>query len=1371
MSNYFKRLLSIVLAVGMLASNMCLGVVYGADSTEDTNTEVVEISNADELYAFATRVNNGETTLNAVLTKDIVVNEGTMTADSTDAKVWTPIGKSSYQYNGVFDGQGHTVSGLYYNNGRTSDVGLFGYTSSNAEIKNVGVINSYLNGGSHTGAICGFNYEGTISNSYNTGYVNATDSSGYSFLGGVCGKNYGLIDNSYNIGAVTGRYGSDVGGICGYNEGTINNSYNIGAVTSSGNNVGGVCGRGYSGTISNSYNEGAVTGDSYVGGLCGNSRSTIINSYNTGNVNGYRYIGSVCGYNYSSGTISNCYYLTDTASTDISSNYGKAETYVKTSTEFASGEICYLLNGSVNGGETWYQTLDEDDYPVLDKNHSKLYISGTQYCPDRIINLAYTNVDGKLTVKNSDHKYNNNGLCVFCGTGETATYNESIGNYEIANYGQLLWFATLVNGGETDINAVLTADIVANNGTMTAESADAKVWTPIGDSTYNYNGLFDGQGHTVSGLYFNDSTVSYVGLFGKIGINAEIKNVGVINSYLSGYRYVGGVCGYNYGGIISNSYSKGEVIGSYYIGGVCGYSDSVTIKSYYNVTEVATEGASEETTAAIEITNDYIGTITDSYNEGVVTGNYSNVGGVCGYNYGTINNSFNTGEVTGSGYIGGVCGYNKIKVRSKSNTETTTEETTQAVTYSYGYDYVGGVCGYSNYGTISNSYNAGEVLGYTDSVYNESNSYNTETTTEVTTDSLDYVDGASSYISNSYNTGAVTATSSKSYIGGVSGYNNGKIINSHNEGAVTAMDMTFAGGVDGYNDGTISNCYNVVAVTANSGYIGGVCGYNGSTISNSENKGAIKGSSGSVGGVSGYNYCGKIIGCNNTGIVTGNSDYVGGLCGYNSRTISNSYNKGTVKGSSDYVSGVCSYNYYGTIANCFYLKDTANDAVGRNSGSNMIEANVKTSDEFSSGEVCYLLNDSVSGGEVWYQTIDTDDYPVLNSTHSKVYTSKTWLCPNDLELTGYNNDGDNVVTGSEEHTYTDDNKCKYCGEEKSFEPKLVDGVYQITSKEELVWFVKAVNGGNNAVNALLKSDIELNANDEWTPIGTSDTPYSGTFDGNGHIISGVTISGTSNNVGLFGYTAESAVIKNLGVINSTVSGNDDVGAICGVNSGTITACYTTASVSGSVDVGGICGINNGTVSYCYHTDGTVSGSDFSAGGICGDNTGTVKNCFNTAAVSGDLMTGSICGSNDGTLTACYYLTGTADSGIGDGDGTAEAKTANQFKNGEVCYLLNDSSDENVVFYQRVKVDTVPSLNKVRGIVYKLGKNYMNYFATGDINYDDAVDKVDAEILLKYLSGAIGETEFTENYNTDGADYNEDGNVDILDVIAILNDIE
>ena len=195
--------------------------------------------------------------------------------------------------------------------------------------------------------------------------------------------------------------------------------------------------------------------------------------------------------------------------------------------------------------------------------------------------------------------------------------------YEISNAGQLYWFADKVNndnGNFGSANAVLTADITVNKDVLkpdgTLNSGSFTSWTPIGwfdndtRDNYSYTGTFDGQNHTISGLYFNDTGTDYVGLFGYSC--GTIKNVGVVDSYFYGQQYVGGVCGYNEWGIITNCYNTGNVSGSSYVGGVCGYSSG--------------------------------GTITNCYNTGAVSGN-SNVGGVCGYNYGgTFKNCYYLAE-------------------------------------------------------------------------------------------------------------------------------------------------------------------------------------------------------------------------------------------------------------------------------------------------------------------------------------------------------------------------------------------------------------------------------------------------------------------------------------------------------------------------------------------------------------------------------------------------------------------------------------------------------------------------------------------------------------------------------------------------------
>lgn len=176
---------------------------YDVDG-DKINDEVYEISNAGQLYWFAGLVNGTlsgvpqNTSANAVLTKDIVVNENVLKPDGTlnegSFKEWTPIATSASPYTGIFEGQNHTISGLYFKQ-ETSFVGLFSVNSG--KIANVGILDSYFYGqpykGWQVGGVCGSNTaKGAITNCYNTGIVRGSET-----VGGVCGSNYGTITNCY----------------------------------------------------------------------------------------------------------------------------------------------------------------------------------------------------------------------------------------------------------------------------------------------------------------------------------------------------------------------------------------------------------------------------------------------------------------------------------------------------------------------------------------------------------------------------------------------------------------------------------------------------------------------------------------------------------------------------------------------------------------------------------------------------------------------------------------------------------------------------------------------------------------------------------------------------------------------------------------------------------------------------------------------------------------------------------------------------------------------------------------------------------------------------------------------------------------------
>ena len=235
------------------------------------------------------------------------------TASWNDGSGFEPIGDGTDKFTGILDGQDYEITDLYINRPSIEFVGLFGYTSSISEIKNIGLKNNTITGGHSVGGLVGFNL-GSITNSYATGDVN----SDFSFIGGLVGYNLGSITNSYTTGDVNGF--GHVGGLVGYfSSGSITNSYTTGDVNGDFAFIGGLVGRDDDGLITNSHSTGNVGGSEGVGGLVGfNHYGTTTNSYATGNITGDRNTGGLVGWNSYYGTIIDSYWDIITSETTTS---------------------------------------------------------------------------------------------------------------------------------------------------------------------------------------------------------------------------------------------------------------------------------------------------------------------------------------------------------------------------------------------------------------------------------------------------------------------------------------------------------------------------------------------------------------------------------------------------------------------------------------------------------------------------------------------------------------------------------------------------------------------------------------------------------------------------------------------------------------------------------------------------------------------------------------------------------------------------------------------------------------------------------------------------------------------------------------------
>ena len=193
--------------------------------------------------------------------------------------------------------------------------------------------------------------------------------------------------------------------------------------------------------------------------------------------------------------------------------------------------------------------------------------------------------------------------------------------------------------------------------------------------------------------------------------------------------------------------------------------------------------------------------------------------------------------------------------------------------------------------------------------------------------------------------------------------------------------------------------------------------------------------------------------------------------------------------------------------------------------------------------------------------------------------------------------------------------------------------YIVSSLAALQAWAKAVQS-NMSLNCKLAADITLPEVEEGGSNWTTISSFDGTFDGQGHTITGLTAAG-----GLFGMIGSEGTVQNLKLADVKITAteiDECVGTIAGQNSGTVANCAVKGSVSGnSLVAGGIVGYNaSGTVTDCS-MEGTVTNTDGGTGGIVGTNAGSVIDCHSSATVKGIESVGGIAGSNDANVIACY----------------------------------------------------------------------------------------------------------------------------------------
>ena len=1540
------------------ADDITVTIASGESVTlKDTDADYYyEISNANELYAFATIVNGGNNTINAELTADIDLNPGyTFNANGTvtynDQTVtegfasWTPVGSANNSYAGTFDGADLTISGLYYN-GTDVYSGMFAYMSG--VVKNLNLTNTYVKSQvttsgskdiSHTAGIAAYS-SGEINNcSYSGAIVNTTYYVAYA--GGIVAENKGLVFDCVNYGSLnikTTNQSAYVGGVvgrqtteddiirisCCYNEGTITAisetygysggiiGYITGGILSDCYNIGDAsidsdAGGGYSGGIVGFINRDTLVTRStnkdsnivavssayaYGGGIAGQSYGNISDCYSIGGTitsDAYYYrahssgvvgfvdegsvegcyaidtslkitggktklIGGVVSYITPAVTLKDNWYCTDDASYGVAFMYKTEQSNFEVEggtagmprESFTNGEIAYLL------GEPFGQNLDNgeavQDYPVLDG--AKVYC-GYKACGAATV--SYSNYPLYETIP--DHSLEN-GFCTICGLCEEPQTIEGV--YQLANAGNLFWFAKRVNENEPSANAVLIADIDLEN----------REWTPIGNATTPYTGLFDGQNYKIANFkmtinepsnsngFFGEirnTTVKNFSISGDVAVNIAddtssvrfgsvaaaalstdadvcIQNIhsSVNVTFNGGYSHqVGGIVGYaegkssnpwykalvedcSYSGTIDlgnhhadcaggmvayigyNNYAK--IMGCKFdgailcasetggqIGGIFGYNRgrNMYMQNCLSIGEI--EVANPKTTGALAgrylvTTEDSFFTTPHAYN------NYYNVGELPGFANVTDENHgyYNIDIVDYPGYeeykdtidikvteeqlalgeiayklggswgqligadetpvIGGTkvfCGYTAC-----SDTTVTYSNTELFETIPEHNPDANGFCtacgAYEEPQTVDGVYqiaNAGNLLWFSDYVNNGNYDANAELLADIEMNSIIWspiattqgymgtFDGKGHSINNLWhNTGVGN------------GNRDGLFIRVGSEGKVVNLTL---------NNPTIWG-----ASHSGSNAVGGIANLNAGTISGC----VIIGGEIQQGN---YEYLGGIAGCNQSGGLIENcavinvtfqrrwggasSGTMGGITQTNNGTVRNCYTygcnfaNGTAQNSAIVAKGTAGESCY------YYTTDTVADTASA----------PLTAEQFASGEAAWLLNGASADGQ-WKQTLDTDAYPVL--------AGATVYLVNDCQGNQhYMNENETLL---HDFTGATNGICILCdkGYQKPEGEGTEESPYKITNAGELYWFARCVNIGKQAsANAILMADIDLEGR-VWYPIGLYNDvaeengglvmqSYKGTFDGNGHTISNFVASG-SGSQGLIGYTTTDVTVKNLGVINATVSG---------WNAGAILAFY-------------------GTVENCYAINCTITAYTSSTssvgvygGAVAGAQAATVKNSFamDCTVVAGEGMSdkAELAPVGGNTAENCYYSNVTANNGtLRESAGEMNATTA-QLASGEVAWLLQSGNTEQVWGQQNNQIGARPVFDFMG--LYKVAKidGTENYSVSniGDTNGDNLIDVLDYQALINEILADDNEQIEAEGYDDIiKYDLDGDGYLDVID---------
>lgn len=1281
-----------------------------------------EISTAAQLAGLAQLVNgtakdSDNKTIAAVtfsgktiiLTEDINLNTDDVPASGNE---WTPIGNSDNSFNGIFDGDGHTVGGLYVPD-TTECPGLFGMGGDDAVIRNLIVVGTICAGESAGDACVG--------------------------VGGICAASYGKVQNC-------GFYGTIKADDSVYNELFVD----------------GIAG-GYDTTVEKCWYFD-TDGNSKADGV--GSFDSIIGCYH--NVSGSKSGEYKENGEFTNGTVASL------LNASLPKGYKMWKPGTKHPEFLQTGEKLVVLEKFLPTTDVQVKVNDAD-YAFVDASTNSVKLTGEnafykasdgQWKEITKTGVDYTLGDGQVTTivygskddTTADNWYKKEGA----GTADMP--------YELGNAVELAYFAKLVNEGNpfNEKYIQLTKNIALNAQDVPTADGEPTLWTPIGTYVSRkdnkpFSGTFDGNGHTITGLYINNAT-QYQGLFGNISTGGVVKNLVVAGRVIAtGQNNVGGIVARLSGGTVQNCGFYGAVTaGTSNAGGVVGQGSATNcwycrtddgasvlgvygswsgINCYTNVnksvsgTTVCTEAQFKDGTVA-DLLNPY------AYENGLplwkVGSSYLIIDTTLKYDaLVKLATGVKSSVVDGKVKIG-----NDLTQILRNSGETLT--LTAA-------DGTGDV-----YYTVKNPQGDGVTI-------TEADLAPTSTPYTVKAEDVDeqgiitlYFGTKDELMADLAESGWYYNQTSKSYtiktseeLHFLATLVNDKHIDFSGKTITLYADIDLSGikdwapiGKDADHPfrGTFNGNNKVIfGLTvagnyANAGLFGVVDGGTIKNVTVKDGKVTSAAAGANVGGIVGWLRSGGVYSCACTAEVSGSGQnaVIGGLVGKNDSTTA--VGRGYCYGMEDLKPvGVGMYTncYYMAKSSTYDKKDTDDDTGAR------------TQDEFDLGRVAYELG--------WgYDTTAQKKLPVLSSY---VYAEELTLTKpanlqDGVDVTIGNDSDKRTLTGTDGKQYfyaasgadvpltikgipagqqivflpyapvsTDDGLALRVKSSAEYTYSLVEAdiswyenskdtkTYAFKNAKELVGLSLLVNGELGKYESFAGWELSLEqnialTNIQWAPIGVSNS-FDGTFNGNNHTITGLNVDAAKGYAGLFGWLK--GTVQNLQVQGSAkASGSVSyIGGVVGYNDGgTVKNCLNAVSVNAEgtrASAGGVVGNSTsvGVVNLCWN-EGSVTGGS-TTGGIVGKAAGSVTNCANFGTVTSSGTAGGIAGS--GTVANSYNLgsvTGAANKAYGISSGTV----VNSY------YICTVGTDERSGYIKNGKESTGQNIIAASGehgkVIYTVG---------------------------------------------------------------------